>query len=116
MNLTPDGKQRLAAMKKTLAAGLPLAGMLAAVAAGVAMQGGTSEALAGSFSESEEFRGASPPLHLMPDGHLVTEDGTPIVIVQEKTEGTGEVKIVDRVFPGYLSGGGPSENTTEEQP
>lgn len=33
MNLTPEGKKRLEKMKKTLAAGLPLAGLLAATVA-----------------------------------------------------------------------------------
>lgn len=32
MNLDPEGKKRLESMKKTLAAGLPLAGLLAAAA------------------------------------------------------------------------------------
>ncbi|MBR6021466.1 MAG: hypothetical protein IK066_03495 [Kiritimatiellae bacterium] len=40
MKLEPEGKKRLESMKKTLAAGLPLAGLLAASAAvGAAAQG-----------------------------------------------------------------------------
>ncbi|MBR6021468.1 MAG: hypothetical protein IK066_03505 [Kiritimatiellae bacterium] len=113
MKLAPEGRKRLETMKKALAAGLPLAGLLA----GAAM--GASEALAGSVAESEEFMVASPRLHVTADGHLVAEDGTPVVVVREKTEGTEAPKIAEMVVPGYLSGGrpsGPAEGAAEGQP
>ena len=50
MKLEPEGKKRLEAMKKTLAAGLPLAGMLAASAAvGASAQGCVSKTPMGRF-------------------------------------------------------------------
>ncbi len=42
MNLSPEGKKRLDAMKKALAAGLPLAGLLAMAACSKGQQEGTS--------------------------------------------------------------------------
>ena len=42
MNLSPDGKKRLDAMKKALAAGLPLAGLLAMAACSKGPQEGNS--------------------------------------------------------------------------
>lgn len=54
MKLELDGKKRLEAMKKTLAAGLPLAGLLAAsVAAGGEAQGCASNAEATGESPAE---------------------------------------------------------------
>ena len=111
MKLSPTGRNRLEAMKRALAAGLPLAGLLAASAM-VA-----PEALAGSVMELNGGEGLA--LKLAPDGRLVTEDGTPVVIVDMKTGETGEIVDRVRVFPGYLSGGpppsDPSEDSAEEE-
>ena len=50
MKLEPEGKKRLEAMKKALAAGVPLAGMLAASAAvGASAQGCASRTPMGRF-------------------------------------------------------------------
>ena len=50
MKLEPEGKKRLETMKKTLAAGLPLAGLLAASAAvGAAAQGCIERHTMGKF-------------------------------------------------------------------
>lgn len=78
MNLDPEGKKRLASMKKTLAAGLPLAGLLAAAATvGVATQGCSSGAVMGKMpapptEEQPALDRDTPSPRLLPDGTTVT--------------------------------------------
>lgn len=83
MKLEREGKKRLEAMKKALAAGLPLAGLLAAsVAAGGEAQGCASNA---------EATGESPAEVREPwvtDGDIV-EDPEPISFGEYVTMGVG---------------------------
>lgn len=78
MNLDPEGKKRLESMKKTLAAGLPLAGLLAAAATvGTAAQGCSSGAVMGKMpapppEEQRALDRDTPSPRLLPDGTTVT--------------------------------------------
>lgn len=72
MNLTPEGKKRLEKMKKTLAAGLPLAGLLAAtVAVGVASEGCAIRQPMGRFPSEPQ------PEEWVEDGYLVPAEQLP---------------------------------------
>lgn len=64
MNLDPEGKKRLESMKKTLAAGLPLAGLLAASAVTGAAGQGCGYCVPGIVVHSSP----APPEEWAPDG------------------------------------------------
>lgn len=79
MNLDPEGKKRLESMKKTLAAGLPLAGLLAAAATvGAAAQGCSSGAVMGKMpappppEEQPALDRDTPSPRLLPESPTAT--------------------------------------------
>ena len=72
MKLDPEGKKRLESMKKALAAGLPLAGLLAASAAvGVVSQGCATSQPMGRFPAEPQ------PEEWVEDGYLVPAEQLP---------------------------------------
>ena len=85
MKLEPEGRKRLEAMKKTLAAGVPLAGMLAASAAvGAATQGCLARTPMGRFPaepQQEEWvlDGDIAPVEQIPPEEEFVTMGEPAV-------------------------------------
>ena len=87
MKLEPEGKKRLESMKKTLAAGLPLAGLLAASAAVGAVAQGCGRCVPGIIAQPappppEEWRVrgrmvAQPAPEEQLPAELVAEPGNP---------------------------------------
>ncbi len=82
MKLEPEGRKRLDSMKKTLAAGLPLAGLLAAAATvGAAAQGCSSVAVMGKMSAppTEEERPPAGDVREVPVEQLLSESRVTVV-------------------------------------
>lgn len=82
MKLEPEGRKRLDSMKKTLAAGLPLAGLLAAAAVtGTSAQGCSSGAVMGKMPAppTEEERALDGDVIEVPVEQLLSESRVTVV-------------------------------------
>lgn len=82
MKLEPEGRKRLESMKKTLAAGLPLAGLLAAAATvGAAAQGCSSGAVMGKMPAppTEEEWALDGDVMVVPVEQLLSESRVTVV-------------------------------------
>jgi hypothetical protein len=82
VKLEPEGRKRLDSMKKTLAAGLPLAGLLAAAATvGAAAQGCSSGAVMGKMPAppTEEERALDGDVIEVPVEQLLSESRVTVV-------------------------------------